>query len=339
MTKLHEFSKFPVSVCTQEGELKSTEELVYAYIAEDENGIISFLPYVRPEKIYLSQHNSSIGETWKNHNLNFAKFLSNFEKNKIVDVGGGSGNIYNSFININDNVLWKIIDLNPPIIKSNNVEIIKGFYKPELISKNDTVITSHFLEHLFDVKNFLIELKKREPKFHIFTLPNFKLYAKNNYSATIMFEHPHYLAEDYLDNLLNNTGWKIVDKQYYKDHSIFYSTIPDQTTIVNKKFDHKNDILNFINYMKKRVDEIKHIKKFYVFGAHFTYYYLINMGIDENKIVAVVDNDPQKQNKRMYGTNTKIISTDQLPKDALVFLEMGPYNQEIKSKINSVKFI
>jgi hypothetical protein len=93
-----------------------------------------------------------------------------------------------------------------------------------------------------------------------------------------------------------------------------------------------------INYIKNRVEDIKD-KKFYVFGAHLTYYYLLNLGIKEEQIIAVVDNDPKKQNKRMYGTNTKIISPLDLPINADVFLEMGPYNEEIKKSMNNINFI
>jgi hypothetical protein len=98
-------------------------------------------------------------------------------------------------------------------------------------------------------------------------------------------------------------------------------------------------VLNFLKYMQKRVDSIKHLKDIYVFGAHFTYYYLINLGIDESQIAAVIDNDPKKQGRRMYGTNTKVIGGQDLPLGAKVFVEMGPYNEEIKAGLTNVEFI
>jgi hypothetical protein len=80
-------------------------------------------------------------------------------------------------------------------------------------------------------------------------------------------------------------------------------------------------------------DRAQFIKKmndpFYVYGAHFTYYYLLNMGVSPDQIIAVVDGDPAKQGRRMYGTNHKIISPNELPDGANVFVEMGPYNSEI----------
>ncbi|NQU33609.1 MAG: hypothetical protein HQ521_10270 [Bacteroidetes bacterium] len=338
MKTLFEFERFPLSVCTQDGDLSPLEEMIPASICEDDFGLISFLPYVDPKKIYLSQHNSSIGPTWTEHNKRFAEYVYKVEKHAVTDIGGGSGNIYKSYLQHNTNVNWKIIDLNPTL-EDRNVQLIKGLYDSKYISKGETVITSHFLEHQFDFKKFLSELRMREPKYHIFSLPNFKYYAKNKYLATIMFEHPHYLEEDYLDHILKITGWKILNKAYFNNHSIFYTTEPTKPTNDQQKFDCKDDIVDLIEYYKKRVEKIKHLDGFYVFGAHFTYYYLLNFGIKEIQIKAVVDNDVKKQNRRMYGTNTKTISSDELPNGAMLFLEMGPYNEEISRSLKDIVYI
>ena len=336
MNTLFKFEKFPLSVCTRTGPLTTKEKLVEATIVKDEQGLVTFLPFIDPSEIYLEQHNSSIGETWKGHNDLFAKYVFSFEREKIVDIGGGSGNIYKSYINYDPNIKWKIIDLNPTL-KNSNVEIIRGLYTPDHVEEGSTVITSHFIEHLTDLKGFLIGLRKRNPKQHIFTLPNFKQYAKSNYAATLMFEHPYYLTEDYLTYILAVTGWKIEDKQYYKNHSIFFKTVPADLVELESTFDSAQDIVEFLQYMQDRANKVKKVPKFYVFGAHYTYYYLLNMGISEDQIIAVVDNDPSKQNKRMYGTNTKVISSEEIKEGADVFVEMGPYNEEIINKLNSVK--
>lgn len=335
---LYKFENFPLSVCTQEGPLTDSEVLIEATIEEDETGLISFLPYVDPKLIYISQHNSSIGKTWQDHNHQFAKHVLDKEKEYVVDIGGGTGNIYKNYVALNPNVQWKIIDLNPCDTENSNLSIVKGLYDPKYIKENDTVITSHFIEHLANIREFLTDLRSKNPKYHIFSLPNFKEYSKSNYSATIMFEHPHYLTEEYLDYILSSTGWEVVDKQYYKKHSIFFTTRPSEAKELDVKLNCSLEIMSFLNYIKSKAESLKD-KKFYVFGAHFTYYYLLNMGIKEEQIIAVVDNDPLKQNKRMYGTNTKVISFQEVPEGSDVLVEMGPYNEEIKSSIKNVNFI
>ena len=338
METLLKLPNFPSSVCTQLGELNDSEIMIDASIVEDDHGFIKFLPYIDPKQIYISQHNSSIGKTWEEHNDEFAKFINLTEQNKIIDIGGGSGNIYKSFLRLNALVDWTIIDLNPPS-EYENLKIIKGLFKPEMINSGDVVVTSHFVEHLFDLNDFLIKLHKRKPSLHIFSLPNFSSYAKNHYCSTIMFEHPNYLAESCLEYILEVTGWEIIDKKYFKDHSIFFKTKPVEPKITPPKFNIKGEVIEFINYIKERVNQVKNYDKFYVFGAHFPLYYLLSLGINENQILAVIDNDVNKQNRRMYGTNLKVISPNEVPAGSKIFLEMGPYNKEIKEKFLSMNFI
>jgi hypothetical protein len=338
MRVIFDFERFPLSVCTQTGDLDASEKLIPARIVEEENGLIRFDPYIDPKLIYLTQHNSSIGKTWNGHNDQFAEFVSRVNPNKIVDIGGGSGNIYKSYLKINPDINWKIIDLNPTL-KDPQVEIVQSLYNPNQINEGDIVITSHFLEHLNELEPFLQSLRERNPRYHVFSIPNFKEFSKSNYSATLMFEHPRYLVEEYVEAILASNGWKLTTKKYYDKHSIFFLTEPTIKVENSIKMDYSLDIINMVKYLKSRASTIHEDQKIYVFGAHFTYYYLLNLGIKEDQIVAVLDNDPNKVGKRMYGTNTKVISPKEASVKYPVFLEMGPYNEEIKENINHLKFI
>lgn len=340
--KLHTFNKFPVSICTQDTPLTESEKLIEASIVEDETGIVHFLPYVDPKEIYLNQHNSCVGKTWTLHNEEFANFVLGYEKNSIVEIAGGAGKVFQNYVKNNPSyTCWKVVDINPSVIYEEDPRcaVKHGLFEPEEdVQEGDTVISSHFVEHVYHLEEFLRDLRNRNPKYHIFTLPNFKKFAASNYTATIMFEHPHYLAEDCLDYLLGLTGWKIKEKKFFLNHSIFYVTEPCEPIGESMTFSSAPDIINLIKYMQKRVETLSE-DKFYVFGAHLTYYYLLNLGISEDRIIAVVDNDPNKQGRRMYGTNTRVISPKDLPKDAPVFLEMGPYNEEIANNLSDIKLI
>jgi hypothetical protein len=107
-----------------------------------------------------------------------------------------------------------------------------------------------------------------------------------------------------------------------------------------KTFNCYDEINDFIQYMIERSNTLANrTKRFYVFGAHFTYYYLLNMGVSVDQIIAVVDNDPKKQGRRMYGTNTPVISPAELQVGSDILVEMGPYNDEIKKTLNGMNFI
>ena len=73
----------------------------------------------------------------------------------------------------------------------------------------------------------------------------------------------------------------------------------------------------------------------YLYGAHIFAQYLIEFGLDTNRIVNLLDNDPNKQGKRLYGTSLKVKSPKALRavKNPIVILKAGVYNQEIKDDI------
>ena len=58
----------------------------------------------------------------------------------------------------------------------------------------------------------------------MFSIPNMKKMIQNNQSNAMNFEHPYYLEEELIDELLNSSNFEIINKTYFKDHSIFYKT-------------------------------------------------------------------------------------------------------------------
>ena len=73
----------------------------------------------------------------------------------------------------------------------------------------------------------------------------------------------------------------------------------------------------------------------YLFGAHVFAQHLIVMGLNTEKIVCLLDNDRNKQGRRLYGTKLKVASPRILAevKDPIVILKAGVYNDEIKKDI------
>jgi hypothetical protein len=75
----------------------------------------------------------------------------------------------------------------------------------------------------------------------------------------------------------------------------------------------------------------------YLFGAHVFAQYLIEMGLNTDKITCLLDNDPKKQGRRLYGTKLIVASPKVLAdvKNPIVILKAGVYNEEIRSDIIS----
>ena len=72
-----------------------------------------------------------------------------------------------------------------------------------------------------------------------------------------------------------------------------------------------------------------------MFGAHIFSQFLINFGLDTNKIICLLDNDISKQDRRLYGTDLYVRSPESISSDInpVVVLKAGAYNDEIRDQI------
>ena len=61
------------------------------------------------------------------------------------------------------------------------------------------------------------------------------------------------------------------------------------------------------------------------------------MGLDSRNITGILDNDPKKQNKRLYGSSFVVQSPTVLQgQNAAVILKCGAYNDEIRQRIMAI---
>ena len=72
----------------------------------------------------------------------------------------------------------------------------------------------------------------------------------------------------------------------------------------------------------------------FLFGAHIFSQFTIQSGLNTNKI-SILDNDPNKQGKRLYGSSLRDFSPSILSEENmhLIILKAGQYNEEIKKQI------
>ncbi len=180
----------------------------------------------------------------------------------------------------------------------------------------------------------------------IFSIPHIPEMIKRGYTNAINFEHTYYLDKTYLKYLIDSNNLKIVHRKKFKnDHSIFF-TVKRVGAKKNKNFIYKsryrNNLKIFNNYFSKQNKNIKKINSkiskkipLFIFGAHIFTQYLLSTGIDENKIISVLDNDNSKQNKRLYGSKLFVNSPKILAKfkNPYVILRAGVYSKEIKRDI------
>jgi hypothetical protein len=324
------------------------------------SGTVQIYPRVTLKKLYFKSHGSGkIGKLWNDHHKQFFHFSKKYLNNKILEIGGGHNSVSNMFDHFKEKNTVDLISFDPNGKKLKNVKhrLVKDFFnnknlkKFKIKSDLNLIIHSHLIEHIYSPKKFLLKINSLLLKngYHIFSVPNLKKMVLNGFANAVNFEHPFFLDEKMLDLLLHQTGFSIIKKKYFKSsHSIFYLTKKNQI----KRNDNFNFFLEnkkiFLNLKKRWTDDINFLnlniankKNIFIFGAHIFSQNLIFNGLDIDNIKYILDNDPDKKNKFLYGTNIKVKETEILKKykNPIVILRAGAYNNEIKksiiNKINS----
>jgi hypothetical protein len=349
---LFSFKKFPLYMgCVETDKNKDVLVDMNWYIGE-RNGIIQLNPLIPLEALYEKSHGSgTIGKLWNLHHENFAEFISKYKLKNLLEIGSGHGQLIQNYFNFFPECHWTVVEPNPIIKNDSRIKVYKALFDKnfEINSNIDGVIHSHVIEHLYDPVALLknINEKIKIGTLHIFSVPNLKIMLEKKYTNALNFEHTLFLEESVIDEILKITGFQIIEKKYFmEDHSIFYATRKikgkkRKIEIDNYKKNKKlyNNYTSFhLKLVKELNDKILNISNnIYLFGAHVFSQYLINFGLKEEKIKFILDNDKEKQNKRLYGTNLKVISPKILAEEpcATVILRSGVYNQEIKDDILS----
>jgi SAM-dependent methyltransferase len=347
---LHSFEQFPVFMgCTYDH--KSSDLFVdMNWHINSSSGMIQLNPLVPLDIIYVSEHGAgTVGGLWLEHHKEFAKFISRFSPKNVIEIGGGHGELsrlYNEF----GTSSWTIVEPNPSPAPGVTATYIKGFFDDKFTFTDlfDTVVHSHVFEHMFNPSEFIQQLGNfiQPGKQMIFSIPNMQIMLERKYTNCINFEHTVFLTETYVDYYISQNGFKLIEKQYFKeDHSIFYAVEKDMSVEkiklpIDLYEKNKSLFLEYILYYKEIVDNLNQTirnctQPVYLFSAHVFSQYLLAFGLDEKHIICLLDNDPNKQGKRLYGTDLEVYSPKILSevKNPVVILRAGVYNKEIREDI------
>ena len=352
LENLHSLANFPIFMgCVAESEDQDIVAEMTWQISRS-SGCIQLKNLIPLELLYQSQHSGAIGATWKEHHRRFAKFVSGSAPVSVVEIGGAHGILSVEYAKIKK-IPWTIIEPNPLPVQGCTANFISGFFdkNSHVIRRDDTVIHSHVLEHIYEPDNFMktLALAMSVGQHLVFSVPNMKEMLIRKYTNSINFEHTVFLTEPYIRFLLERNRFQLVEKELFlEDHSVFYrverveggsiSKLPSELYKENKeiyesyKLFHEHFIANANRHL------VSHDGSAFIFGAHVFSQYLIVSGLKTEKILGIIDNDPNKQGKRLYGTPFLVYPVSELLKhtNPLVILRAGSYNAEIKAQILSV---
>lgn len=350
---LYEFQQFPVFMgCTDKSSSEDIKADMSFSICKD-TGIIQLDKLLPLDLVYQSQHNDGIGKIWQDHYRAFSHFLDEFSPKKILEIGGAHDFIANDFLTRNSNAHWTVIEPHPLFESSERIRVIRGWFDDEfrLDDAIDTIIHSHVFEHAYNPLDFLRHISSflKAGERHIFTFPNMVEMLSKKYTNCLNFEHTAFLAEPFVDVLLHNNDFRILKKEYFQDHSIFYATEKVETgNFVKSSFPDKYEeyrklFLDFIHYHQKLVDDLNDkLKSFdgdvYLFGAHIFSQYLIQFDLDQEMIKNILDNSVMKNKKRLYGTDLIVEKPEIIQglDSPAVILKIGSYRDEVIKQLRAL---
>jgi hypothetical protein len=357
---LHRTESFPVFMGCVNSARENDVVADMCWSISRSSGLIQLSNLIPLEDLYPESHGSGgIGVLWDKHHKAFAHFVNSVSPSAVLEVGGAHGILAREYQRFGK-ISWTILEPNPSPVDGCEARFIKGFFddKFKFDEPVDTVVYSHVFEHIYEPDQFMRHLSgfMGEGTHLVFSLPNMQVMLERKYTNCINFEHTDFLTEPYIEFLLAKHGFKLQAKEYFMDdHSIFYAAIRD-ASIKPLALPHglyeKNKKLytDYVIYHEALIKDLnlrmrETSQPVYLFGAHVFAQYLIAFGLDTSRIVSLLDNDPNKQGKRLYGTSLMVQSPGVLRevKNPIVILKAGVYNEEVKADIlgninNSVVF-
>ncbi len=349
---LYKFKNFPIFMGCTNQPIEKDKLIDMQWQISKKSGIIQLNPLLPLDVLYEEPHGSgNIGSIWSQHHKQFAKFIQKQMPQSVLEIGGLHGILSKEYMKEN-NVDWKILEPNPSPAPDVHVTYIKGFFdeKFNFDGQIDTIIHSHVFEHVYYPNEFIFHISNflKDGQKLIFSIPNLEEMLKKKYTNCLNFEHTLFLTEPYINYLLSKHGFRQLDKQYFlDDHSIFYTFEKDSNVDIIKLpknlYKHNKELyLDYIKYHKKLIEDlnrkISNVNKthqIFLFGAHIFSQHLIQFGLNISQVVCLLDNDTNKQTKRLYGTNL-IVKSPMVLKDVerpIIILKAGVYNDEIKNDI------
>jgi len=346
---LYTFKDFPVFFgCTTEPKEKDIVADMKWEI-DPLTGIIQLTELIPLDVLYMEQHVDATGQTWSDYNNDFSEYVLKNKTGDVLEIGGGSGKIANIILSKDNNINFTAVEPNPLFEERDNLKVIKAFFSRDLknqIDTNQTVIFSQVYEHVYNPEEFLTEISEFLPigGKMIFAYPNLEHWFKNKFTNAINFEHTMLMTDYYVDYFLKKTGFNILEKIEYKNHSHFYTvekTDTKENITLDNRYEHYKEMFNeYITYHKNLVDQLnKQIEEtnseIFLFGGHIFSQYLIAFGLNTSRIINILDNSPLKQEKRLYGSDLVVKSPKVLSEynNPIVILKAGLYNDEIKADI------
>lgn len=289
---------------------------------------------IDPLLLYQGNHNNTYDTpTWKEHHLQFCKFIMKSNIQTILEIGG-NGLLF-KLIN-NSSLAYSCLDICNPIEKIDGIKYYQGNCENLYYPKGCNIVMSHVFEHLFNPRIFIENIDRSEIESLYISIPNMKRMVELNTPNIIHNEHTYYIDAVNLEWLLSQYNYELCEVHEFKQHSFFFH-FRRNIQVQKQKLQNRHEIakqicfqIENINFKSINIKPNSFIIPAGLYGQLLYYY-------KQPNILGFIDNDKTKQNHRVYGTPHYVYDFNILlnNKNATIYLLAGHYNSELKKQIQS----
>jgi len=286
------------------------------------------------------------------------KFISFFNKNnlrkgKLLEIACFDGFVLKKI----QNDSWDVYGCDPSPMtaiaknligkqKIKNEYFFKGLYGKESF---DCIIFRNLLEHIYDLHKFLRSVSyslKNEGRIFI-DVPNLKTYEPLGGFGMFFHQHVSYFSIDSLRNLLLMHGYQI-EREYNGDPNLFIQAVKIGSVNKIQEFDYLKNEKRLNSFPEKQNILVSEIIKYFnnnnktkiaLFGASAlaTSLFSILNKKQRNKIVAIFDNDQDKNDKELVGSNVPISSPSSFSPESFDSILITTYffDKEIRKQLKA----
>ena len=313
-------------------------------------GLIQLLELLPMEILYSENHNlESVGQTWKDHHQEFAKFIQKSTGRKILEIGGAHGELSKNLLTLNGDLKYTVVEPTPGTYLK-TVNVVRDYIENQLslVTNQDSIVHSHVLEHLYNPTSFVQQISKSlkiGSKMYM-SFPNIEELILTGGANSLNFEHTYFLTPEQLLALVESSGFELVNKSEFRKHSFFWElekvgpivtpNIPD----ISYKIDLFNELWDGLELfvLKANLELAKATKPTFVFGAHVFTQALFKLGLNTTLVSGVLDNASHKQKRRLYGSKHQVYSPNVISeyREVRVILRATHYQDEIRNQLLSL---
>ena len=261
------------------------------YYSDSNNNQIDYNNYYKDYNRHADTeyHNDRINRTFL-----YLKKNLNSDIKSIIDYGSGGG------------LLTKLLS------DKFNVDTYE-IGNPIILKKYDCLILSHVLEHIYDINNFIINIKNNinDSKYIYIEVPNAEYFEYYEESKTyglseIHHEHINFFSKKALIKLMikhNFIPVNIIDDYFLFNDYKYY--------VIKGIFKLSYDNNSFDNYIKNDLKKIENVyipklENVYIYGCGYLTYKMFNKISSNCNIINIVDDNPLFKNKKI--NNIEVIN-------------------------------